>query len=295
MPLISVEHPITYTTWDHGKFTTYDIRVDCSEDSCPLFVLQSSSVPRRYSQFRWLKKRLSKFCPYTDVPDLPTAGCFLSDRFTKEFIENRRKGLEEFIKRIYSFPTLLSEASFHLFVQTTLSTEEIDGYLKRKWGRSKEVSQIVCELNKQKFDEEQDDLCSIASCSRWSDASAVSDFDDDDPDSALDDRPGSSNDFFVASSFPRQVSAPLGVVPFSQRSATAVDEASTSSGVASGAADLAAVRTRRRRRRRYCSNALRIAGTSATGLTPDFGRSVPVGVGRVITRISSAAEVTNSN
>uniref|UniRef100_A0A915KNJ8 PX domain-containing protein n=1 Tax=Romanomermis culicivorax TaxID=13658 RepID=A0A915KNJ8_ROMCU len=63
MPFLSVEHPVTYTSWELGRYTTYDVCIDCTEDSCPLFVLPRSSVARRYSQFRWLKKRLSQACP----------------------------------------------------------------------------------------------------------------------------------------------------------------------------------------------------------------------------------------
>lgn len=297
MPFLSVEHPVTYTSWELGRYTTYDICIDCTEDSCPLFVLPRSSVARRYSQFRWLKKRLSQACPYVDVPSLPSAGCFLTDRFTKGFIESRRRGLEEFIRRIYSIPTLLSEASFHLFVQTNLTTQDIDDYLKRKWGRDKEVSQVVCELNRQKFEDEIDEISSIVSCSRWSDASAVSDFEDTDlEDSSPNPQPPSTTLMFQRSTqlIAEENAAHLANTPRSNLSrlisrsrspqVTIPTIGDVTPPVAHVSSSLSNVddsmpvssTVKKRRRRRYCSNAVMIAApTSPMGPRPDFGRSMP--------------------
>uniref|UniRef100_A0A915IUQ5 Uncharacterized protein n=1 Tax=Romanomermis culicivorax TaxID=13658 RepID=A0A915IUQ5_ROMCU len=198
---------------------------------------------------------------------------------------------------IYSIPTLLSEASFHLFVQTNLTTEDIDDYLKRKWGRNKEVSQVVCELNRQKFEDEIDEISSIASCGRWSDASAVSDFEDIDLNDSNSNPPPPSTTLKVQTSsqfigeensalpsnmhrsnlsrlISRSRSPQITVSTISASTPPVAHVSSSLSNVGDSLPVSSAVK--KRRHRRYCSNAVMIAPpTSPMGPRPDFGRSTP--------------------
>lgn len=72
-------------------------RVETSTNSSD-FSSQECSCSRRYSDFEWLHDQLSYLFPGSIIPPLPekqTVG-----RFTPEFIEGRRRGIEKFMKRV---------------------------------------------------------------------------------------------------------------------------------------------------------------------------------------------------
>ncbi|EGD72993.1 sorting nexin-12 [Salpingoeca rosetta] len=103
------------------KFTTYEVRV---RTNLPVFKQKESSVRRRYSEFQWLRKELERDSKIV-VPPLPgkSYGRQLpwvsADKglFAEDFIERRRKGLEEFINKVAGHPLARNQKSLHMFLQ----------------------------------------------------------------------------------------------------------------------------------------------------------------------------------
>ncbi|XP_028675248.1 sorting nexin-11-like [Erpetoichthys calabaricus] len=89
------------------------------------FTAKTSCVRRRYSEFVWLKKKLQKNAGLVPVPELPVKTPFFT-LDNEEFIENRRKGLQQFLERVLKMTVLLSDSHLHLFLQTQLSVTVID-------------------------------------------------------------------------------------------------------------------------------------------------------------------------
>ncbi|CAG5121805.1 unnamed protein product [Candidula unifasciata] len=88
-----------------------------------LFKLKESSVRRRYSDFEWLRNELERDSKIV-VPPLPGKALkrqlpFRGDDgiFEDEFIEERRKGLEQFINKVAGHPLAQNEKCLHMFLQ----------------------------------------------------------------------------------------------------------------------------------------------------------------------------------
>ncbi|KAG2460943.1 SNX11 protein, partial [Polypterus senegalus] len=59
------------------------------------------------------------------VPELPVKTPFFT-LDNEDFIENRRKGLQQFLERVLKMTVLLSDSHLHLFLQTQLSVTAIE-------------------------------------------------------------------------------------------------------------------------------------------------------------------------
>lgn len=102
------------------RYTDYEVRV---RTNLPVFRLKESSVRRRYSDFEWLRTELERDSKIV-VPKLPGKAFsrqlpFRGDDgiFEDEFIEERRKGLEEFISKVAGHPLAQNERCLHMFLQ----------------------------------------------------------------------------------------------------------------------------------------------------------------------------------
>ncbi|XP_062592870.1 sorting nexin-12-like [Saccostrea cucullata] len=91
----------------------------------PVFKVKESTVRRRYSDFEWLRNELERDSKIV-VPPLPGKAWkrqlpFRSDEgiFEDDFIEDRRKGLEQFINRVAGHPLAQNEKCLHMFLQET--------------------------------------------------------------------------------------------------------------------------------------------------------------------------------
>lgn len=78
-----------------GSYIIY--KVNTSTNS-PEYSFSQFSVLRRYSDFVWLNEQLNFFYPGTIVPPLPEKQSV--GRFTPEFVESRRRGIEKFMSRV---------------------------------------------------------------------------------------------------------------------------------------------------------------------------------------------------
>uniref|UniRef100_A0A8C9QXW8 Sorting nexin 11 n=1 Tax=Scleropages formosus TaxID=113540 RepID=A0A8C9QXW8_SCLFO len=89
------------------------------------FTAKTSCVRRRYSEFVWLKRKLQKNAGLVPVPELPSKTPFFS--FSNEdFLERRRKGLQQFLDKVLNMTVCLSDSQLHLFLQTQLPLRHIE-------------------------------------------------------------------------------------------------------------------------------------------------------------------------
>ncbi|KAM7315822.1 sorting nexin-10 isoform X1 [Ixodes scapularis] len=147
---VSVRNPILH----HVKgdlHTSYDIAIETNNSS---FTMSRSVVRRRYSEFRHLRSLLNEQQPSLVPPRMPSRTLLLK-RFDSEFIENRRRGLETFLRLVLSEPLYLSNKSLHLFIQTNLTMAEIEDVVRgTDAGNSPEARPpIVLALRDDVFDE----------------------------------------------------------------------------------------------------------------------------------------------
>eukprot|EP00051_Salpingoeca_urceolata_P007219 m.95695 g.95695 ORF g.95695 m.95695 type:complete len:480 (+) comp15161_c0_seq5:2759-4198(+) len=73
-------------------------------------------VLRRYSDFFWLHEVLEFEQPSYLVPPLPPKH-HMNDKFDPEFLEIRRRGLQEFVHRIATHPVMSCNGTFRTFLQ----------------------------------------------------------------------------------------------------------------------------------------------------------------------------------
>ena len=81
----------------------------------PEFSFSQFSVLRRYSDFVWLNEQLNFFNPGTIVPPLPEKQSV--GRFTPEFVESRRRGIEKFMSRVTKHAILKDTSVLATFLQ----------------------------------------------------------------------------------------------------------------------------------------------------------------------------------
>uniref|UniRef100_A0A0D6QV86 PX domain-containing protein n=1 Tax=Araucaria cunninghamii TaxID=56994 RepID=A0A0D6QV86_ARACU len=81
-------------------------------------------VIRRYSDFVWLHERLAEKNKGIFIPPLPEKSAVEKFRFSAEFIELRRRGLDVFINRIASHPQLRQSEDLKFFLQANEESME---------------------------------------------------------------------------------------------------------------------------------------------------------------------------
>jgi hypothetical protein len=142
---VIVEKPVTHHTWDQGRFTTYLVVIETNNRA---FSLLKSCVRRRYSEFVWLRKRLANSFAEHKPPRLPPRR-FFGSRFQPEFIEVRMLGLQDFLLKVTSQSIFLSDSCLHLFLQTSLSLEDIEDCIEGR--TSQGVMETIMAANGQAY------------------------------------------------------------------------------------------------------------------------------------------------
>ncbi|WBW75193.1 sorting nexin Snx3 [Schizosaccharomyces osmophilus] len=84
-----------------GMFTTFEIQC---RTNMPYFRLRYSSVRRRYSEFERFRDMLEHEIGRVSIPPLP--GKVFTNRFREDVIEERRQGLETFLKAVAGHPLI---------------------------------------------------------------------------------------------------------------------------------------------------------------------------------------------
>ncbi|KAH0362522.1 Phox-like protein, partial [Aureobasidium melanogenum] len=98
---IEVCNPQTHGLTPSSRYTTYEIRLSTN---IPSFKLRNSSVRRRYSDFEYFRDILERESARVTIPPLP--GKVYFNKFDDAVIEERRKGLERFLKIVVGHPLL---------------------------------------------------------------------------------------------------------------------------------------------------------------------------------------------
>lgn len=100
---IEVTDPLTIqpTSSPNSRYTTYLIRLSTN---IPAFKLRRSEVRRRYSDFEVFRDLLERESARVSIPLLP--GKVYINRFDDSVIEDRRRGLERFLKIVVGHPLL---------------------------------------------------------------------------------------------------------------------------------------------------------------------------------------------
>lgn len=109
---IEVVNPITHVSPNGSEgslFTDYEI---ITRTNLPSFNRRVSKVRRRYSDFETLRKLLIKELEMSDgpasrvnIPSLP-GKIILNSRFNNDVIEERRRGLDKWMKSVAGHPLL---------------------------------------------------------------------------------------------------------------------------------------------------------------------------------------------
>lgn len=100
-----------------SMYTDYEI---LCRTNIPAFKLRQSSVRRRYSDFEYFRDILERESARVTIPPLP--GKVFTNRFSDDVIENRRAGLEKFLKIVVGHPLLQTGSKvLAAFVQGTSS------------------------------------------------------------------------------------------------------------------------------------------------------------------------------
>eukprot|EP00466_Bigelowiella_natans_P012710 jgi/Bigna1/68606/fgenesh1_pg.6_\ len=110
---VHVEDPQTQKALT-GSFTSYAVSVEPP-------IEEIRFVRRRYSDFVWLRKWLGLAFPGVFIPSLPPKSLF--GKMKESFIEERRHGLEEFMKRLISrHRFIIHSMPFQLFISKHSNT-----------------------------------------------------------------------------------------------------------------------------------------------------------------------------
>ncbi|CAG5125364.1 unnamed protein product [Candidula unifasciata] len=163
LPKIVVKSPVVHDTWTDGKFITYMI---CIRTDHPSFHLHLSAIRRRFSEIRWLLKVLRANHPHIQFPAPPAKKIF-GEQFESTFVNFRLKEIEEFLNKLVATDTVLSDTAFHLFLQTDLTTQEIEQYfdgtlpeatIDRAWQNASHLHSSIMPLEPQEIVMGKEDL-----------------------------------------------------------------------------------------------------------------------------------------
>jgi len=118
---ISVTEPISHEENGKKAYTSYKIT---TQTTFPEYKQKEFSVRRRYREFVWLRNHLKeklnergKRLTLATLPGNSISSLFASGRFDEEFIEQRRKGLEEFLNSVVNHPFSRFEKKLQEFLQ----------------------------------------------------------------------------------------------------------------------------------------------------------------------------------
>ncbi|KAM4631518.1 sorting nexin-10A [Polymixia lowei] len=105
----------------------------CLHTNSMCFRRKTSCVRRRYSEFVWLRHCLQQNALIMELPKLPPWKAFFSLNNTEQ-VNQRMKGLQEFLEIVLQTPLLLSDSRLHLFLQSQLSMAKME---KCAWGQTR--------------------------------------------------------------------------------------------------------------------------------------------------------------
>ncbi|XP_032821470.2 uncharacterized protein LOC116948668 isoform X1 [Petromyzon marinus] len=121
--MIRVQEPFLHNSDSWRPYISYEIFLHTNSIS---FTRKTSRVRRRFSEFVWLRQKMMKNASMIAVPRLPPKDLFFNCWCDDE-IEERRKGLQTFLNKVVEIAPLLADSLLHLFLQSTLSRQDMEG------------------------------------------------------------------------------------------------------------------------------------------------------------------------
>ncbi|XP_063735875.1 sorting nexin-10B-like isoform X2 [Eleginops maclovinus] len=146
----------------------------CLHSDSVYFTKKTSIVRRRYKEFVWLKQKLQANSQIMQkLPELPPKNPFFSLNNAQQITE-RMKGLQKFLEQAVQSPALLSDSCLHLFLQSQLSTSQMEACAAGRTHYT--VAQAVQCCGLRRFHSEEDLLKNLSmSCDSDSDSSECKD------------------------------------------------------------------------------------------------------------------------
>ncbi|XP_037548677.1 sorting nexin-10A [Nematolebias whitei] len=110
------------------------------------FRKKTSCVRRRYREFVWLRHCLEQNALIIQLPKLPPWNPFFSAK-KKEHVNQRMKGLQEFLEDVLQNPLLLSDSRLHLFLQSNLCIAKMERCAlgKTRYTVAEAIQRYICD------------------------------------------------------------------------------------------------------------------------------------------------------
>ncbi|XP_045443164.1 sorting nexin-10 isoform X3 [Pipistrellus kuhlii] len=120
------------------------------------FTMKTSCVRRRFREFVWLRQRLQSNALLVQLPELPSKNLFFNMN-NRQHVDQRRQGLEDFLRKVLHNALLLSDSSLHLFLQSHLNAEDIEACVSGQTKYTVEEAIHKFALMYRRFPEENED------------------------------------------------------------------------------------------------------------------------------------------
>uniref|UniRef100_A0AAA9T6F3 Sorting nexin 10 n=1 Tax=Bos taurus TaxID=9913 RepID=A0AAA9T6F3_BOVIN len=134
------------------SYIDYEI---CIHTNSMCFTMKTSCVRRRYREFVWLRQRLQSNALLVQLPELPSKNLFFNMN-NRQHVDQRRQGLEDFLRKVLQNALLLSDSSLHLFLQSHLNSEDIEACVSGQTKYSVEEAIHKFALMNRRFPEEEE-------------------------------------------------------------------------------------------------------------------------------------------
>lgn len=143
---------------DWHSYLDYEI---CIHTNSMCFTVKTSRVRRRFREFVWLRQKLQSNAVLIDLPELPPKIPFFNISNTHS-VEQRVRGLQDFLNKVVQCPLLLSDSRLHLFLQTQLTPEEIEACASGQTTYTvEEAIQKFTKSNRRFPEEEEQTSCNL--------------------------------------------------------------------------------------------------------------------------------------
>ncbi|KAF5927736.1 hypothetical protein HPG69_000642 [Diceros bicornis minor] len=135
------------------SYIDYEI---CIHTNSMCFTMKTSCVRRRYREFVWLRQRLQSNALLVQLPELPSKNLFFNMN-NRQHVDQRRQGLEDFLRKVLQNALLLSDSRLHLFLQSRLNSEDIEACVSGQTKYSVEEAIHKFALMNRRFPEEDEE------------------------------------------------------------------------------------------------------------------------------------------
>ncbi|XP_035579251.1 LOW QUALITY PROTEIN: sorting nexin-10 [Zalophus californianus] len=135
------------------SYIDYEI---CIHTNSMCFTMKTSCVRRRYREFVWLRQRLQSNALLVQLPELPSKNLFFNMN-NRQHVDQRRQGLEDFLRKVLQNALLLSDSCLHLFLQSHLNSEDIEACVSGQTKYSVEDAIHKFALMNRRFPEEDEE------------------------------------------------------------------------------------------------------------------------------------------